>query len=303
MIAPTLSHGVAVAESVMSCSIEWYTDYSDGIAICEVGDAIDIRPARKEQSAARDDKRDIKQCRSIEVLKGSANRAIGVRWAPGDDDCILLTNDSPTLENGDRLLVFVGVPHHGKRAVLEWVNLSRIQAHRDLDVPRNNECVAFVSSTELLRLVDSRLSLVQERRPASKRGVIFAGKESTPWSDRFWYFIRTADPEVKAICLNQLVSPRPGRRANAIYNLISFPEERDRIRERLFDADSNVRECARVALALLGDRSGPSDPPLDRTCHRLFEIGFEVEFHYEDGDWRRILVDGTVTDAGPLVRK
>jgi hypothetical protein len=122
-----------------------------------------------------------------------------------------------------------------------------------------------------------------------------------------WDFVRTADPEYKAILVKQL---RDGDQESAIYNLISYPgkDTRDLIRPFLKDPRTSelqvadpaghdrmktvkiypLRQAAYSALTLLGESTEKPEGYYPDPFLWLFEVGFERPASFPYGDWKRL---------------
>jgi hypothetical protein len=287
-----------------SHSLEWWTNVSDTVAIAEVASTKKIEPLNEYWQSQE------VRCTVTKTLQGKRRETFTFRQdyrdqEPGEMSAVAV------LRPRTRVLLFCVRPAESRKIeIIFWVNLSRPDAKLSMQAPFNNDCKWLKDGQSVLALVKSRVKKENLRNRAKKRGVIvpFTAYDA---GDMYWDFVRTADPEYKAVLIKEL---RNGDKESAIYNLISYPgkETRDLIRPLLIDGSTGelqvigdskdppgdridkfypVRQAAYRALKLLGE--SPKKPKgYDPDVFLwLFTTGFEHRAYFPYGDWKRLRRD------------
>ena len=118
-------------------------------------------------------------------------------------------------------------------------------------------------------------------------------------------FVIPAEPEYKRRFLEDLKSKYAGTRCEAIHNLVSYPGE-DTVRGlrpmlldpatseiKNYDGEGKtvtyypVRQCAYLAMTLLGEEVDRPVPFLDQMPTMSFKTGFENRVYFPHGNWKR----------------
>lgn len=269
--------------SLRSYSVEWWTELSVGCGVYSVKSVDPIEGLTSEWGA-----QNVTASR-LESMKGRPAETLTFRHnfpkKPRPD------GDVP-LSPGNRMLLFVC-----KRAEN---GIEEVGSSINLSVPfceRNNACEVLKTEEALLRVVKSRA----DSPLSGKRGVIVPyAPVGDPPPAIHWDFVRTADPELKQGFLKDLTSESVWSRAEAAFNLVSYPgpETIERLKPLLSDSGENAqpeipknysaRAAAYRALTLLGEHPKKPEHYDEDGVGIPFGWGFESAAHFPYGNWKRL---------------